>query len=236
MRLVHHCRRAPVTVFKGGHAVRGGPMGFSLIELLIVVAIIGILVAIAAPNYQDAIIRSKVAKFQGDAKAVETAIETYQTDFNSYPYSEVYPADSDCYVQGLAPTGAGTGYLPVVLTTPAGYIGKLPKDPFTNREDTGNCFPPKRTYLYSYDGQNANIFRMNFVSITYAYAKGERTVTNVRPTNAQWMVGSCGPDEHRDMGPQTGTYPHTDRPTYFDPTNGTISPGDLYYFGPGIGF
>lgn len=211
--------------------------GFTLVELLIVVAIIGILAAVAAPNYQDAVVRSKVAKFQGDAKAVETAIETYQTDYSSYPYSEAYPVGSSAYQQLLAPNAAGTGYLPSSLTTPAAYLGKLPKDPFPNKEDAGTVYPPKRTYLYSYDNQNAPMFGMNFVSVTYAYARGDTTIPNSKPTNAQWMVASCGPDEHRDMGAQTnGNYPHTLRPTYFDATNGTISPGDLYYFGPGIGF
>lgn len=211
--------------------------GFSLIELMIVLAIIGILVAIAMPNYQDALTRSKVAKVQGDSKALETAIETYQSDHNSYPFSEEYPAKSSCYQAYLEPGSVGKGYLPTVLTTPAAYIGKLPTDPFPNKEDVGDCYPEKRTYLYSYDGQNALKFRMAFVSVTYAYAKGEQTITSTRPTNAQWMVASCGPDAHRDMGaPTSGLYPHTDRPTYYDPTNGTISQGDLYYFGPGIGY
>ena len=211
--------------------------GFSLVELLIVIAIIGILVATGAPNYQDALVRSKVAEFQGDCKAIETAIETYQSDHSAYPYSEAYPVGSDSYMYMLAPSTPGTGYLPSCLTTPAAYIGKLPNDPFPNKEDAGSQYPSKRTYLYSNDQQNAELFRMNFVSITAAYAGGDRSVQGVRPTNAQWMVASCGPDAHRDMGYQTnGNYPHTDRPTYFDPTNGTITPGDLYYFGTGIGF
>ena len=58
--------------------------GFTLIELLIVVAIIGILAAIAVPNFMNAQIRAKVARTKGDLKAVATALETYRVDKNAY--------------------------------------------------------------------------------------------------------------------------------------------------------
>ena len=49
--------------------------GFTLIELMIVVAIIGILAAIAIPQYQDYISRSQVQRVVGEASSVRTAIE-----------------------------------------------------------------------------------------------------------------------------------------------------------------
>jgi len=55
--------------------------GFTLIELMIVVAIIGILAAIALPAYQDYTIRSKVTELLLSASSARTAItEKYQTD------------------------------------------------------------------------------------------------------------------------------------------------------------
>ena len=61
--------------------------GFTLIELLIVVAIIGIIAAIAIPNLLNAIDRSKQKKSMADMRALGTAIESYSVDVNFYPIS-----------------------------------------------------------------------------------------------------------------------------------------------------
>ncbi len=62
--------------------------GFSLIELLIVVAIIGIIAAIAIPNLLNAIQRAKQKRTMADMRSIGEAIETYQVDMNIYPQSD----------------------------------------------------------------------------------------------------------------------------------------------------
>jgi type IV pilus assembly protein PilA len=59
--------------------------GFTLIELLIVVAIIGILAAIAIPQFAAYRIRGYNAAAQSDIKNFKTAMESYYADSNSYP-------------------------------------------------------------------------------------------------------------------------------------------------------
>jgi type II secretion system protein G len=59
--------------------------GFTLIELLIVVAIIGIISAIAIPNLLNAIDRGKQKRSMADMRSIGTAVEAYAVDNNVFP-------------------------------------------------------------------------------------------------------------------------------------------------------
>ena len=59
--------------------------GFTLIELMVVIAIIIILAAIAIPNYLQMTIRAKKSRLQSDFATLATVLETFKTDWGKYP-------------------------------------------------------------------------------------------------------------------------------------------------------
>ncbi len=96
---------------------------FTLIELLIVVAIIGILAAIAVPNFLNAQVRAKISRAQSDMRNLGQAMEMYRLDQNTYPiwnqarvtgHDNAHPNEIRYYR----------------MTTPVSYIGSVPRDPF----------------------------------------------------------------------------------------------------------
>ncbi len=70
--------------------------GFTLIELLIVVAIIGIVAAIAIPNLMNAINRGRQKRTMADMRSIGTAVQAYGIDNGFYPSSTTYGTLRSC--------------------------------------------------------------------------------------------------------------------------------------------
>jgi len=174
---------------------------FTLIELLIVVAIIGILAAIAVPNFLNAQFRAKIAKAESELHTISTALETYKIDNN------IYPPWLD--VNGVAKNPVNRRLIP--LTTPIAYMPAVPQDPF----------------LYGPPGARINESQ-DAAYITYDYTDawsrmvfGKLTILPPQARCADYKVTSAGPDFTNSWG---------DTVTYMV-TNGLTSFGDIIKLG-----
>ena len=253
---------------------------FTLIELLIVVAIIAILAAIAVPNFLEAQTRAKVSRAMADMRSIATGVESFRIDTNKYPIGSddptKVPPEAVATVTQLAGgfdyytfstqnnewNGTtfshvgeviGGAYWPG-LTTPIAYFTTAPLDPFI----AGGAVT--FSYRESRDGNAGSQWILTSVGPDVDLKNNWRGAPSDKIEDApdNPFTGSVGaafdaiaaertPKEgrHGDIseraievdtdGYSLGDLEQALALISYDPTNGTVSDGDLWRLGPGSG-
>jgi len=96
--------------------------GFTLIEIMVVVIIIGLLAAFIVPQIMGRVDDARVAKAKQDIQSLETALTMYRLDNSKYPTSE----------QGLAALVTQPTDPSIKHWRPGGYLQRVSKDPWGN--------------------------------------------------------------------------------------------------------
>ena len=213
---------------------------FTLIELLIVVAIIAILAAIAVPNFLEAQTRSKISRAKADMRTIATGLETYAIDNNrtivGRTESGVSSSPDDPILAALIPDAVREDWKWSHLTSPVAYLTSIPLDPFLTQGMVRKGGANLERY-YQFEA---------FVPTKRA-GSGPKTwrprFRGLKDQGYDWVLHSWGPSRKysNDMtwndissvlagagGPDV--YPGG----YYDPTNGTVSSGWIIRTNRGI--
>jgi general secretion pathway protein G len=111
-----------------------GERGFTLIEIMVVVVIIGLLAAVIVPQVVDKVDEARVARAKQDIASLETALTMFRLDNSKYPTTD----------QGVTALVAQPTDTSIRHWRPGGYLKRVARDPWEN------------DYQYVYPGTHGN--------------------------------------------------------------------------------
>lgn len=206
----------------GGRPLRA----FTLIELLIVIAIILILIAIALPNFLEAQTRAKVTKAKAEMRTVTAALVAYQVDYREFPITR-HDHDQVMHMAGAM----RMPFVPYSLTTPVAFIQDVPLDVFKPKV----MMDHKHSFIYVNSGNTPDMqlreFKLRVDQHPVAAGSSpEFGLLSTGPDNeygSMQMLMAEGPPPRYMM-----MFSDSQSQAQYAPTNGTVSSGDIVFFGP----
>jgi type II secretion system protein G len=188
---------------------------FTLIEILVVVAIIAILALIVVPNYLEATVRARASRARADLRVVAGALEAYAVDRNAYP-----------------PNDGSLNVIPVELTTPVAYLSTNNLvDPFKPNQKVAmtplGAVSPWYTYMQIVTYEEAQIWeslgrKCPYEAIDYWPVQFNKGALE---KYGQWRLVCDGPDGCYDRA--SDPLPLRGSDILYDPSNGTGSFGNI---------
>jgi prepilin-type N-terminal cleavage/methylation domain-containing protein len=210
---------------------------FTLIELLIVIAIILILIAIALPNFLEAQIRAKVTNASAEMRSVKIALISYGNDRRFYP--------ADIMEQGVSIPGPSHSWTRSIqgwkqLSTPTAYMKTIPQDRFLNDPYWTPSKQAEMYYRYMAMGWRCGCAGVSIKKgkcIVPPNVRGVISFTTPfdpdRTYIGNFTILSDGPDRTWNFGEWLiHRLNFESKNLLYSPTNGTTSAGDLVVWGP----
>ena len=182
-------------------------------------AIIGILVVIALPRYNRAVIAAKVAEATANLHAGALALNRYQVDTGTLPPAYYYRDDKRCW------------QIPPELTTPNPYLNVPPPDPFDMLQSTSKR---KVSIKYIHPGRGFRNGRPTpdshpiYIWVDDPSNPDADVLLTDDSGRVKWALWSVGPDGTSEFHPGQPD-PHEPVPSrfWYDPTNGLKSAGNI---------
>lgn len=188
-----------------------GRSGFSLIELLIVVSILGVLAAAMMPRMMDYRTRARVIKVRAEMDDVGHALLSFSLTHGTYPQERTLD-----FVRRLVP-----------LTTPLAFMPCIPEDFYAT--ELPASFKATRSnpdWMKAYKINDKMVYPRTFEYLFHNRSDNWSAICS-RPNAAAWALKSVGPDK------MPVWFGNKLLVTY-DPSNGTTSYGDIIITGPGL--
>lgn len=209
--------------------------GFTLVELLIVIALIIIITAIAVPNLISANIKAKVKGIKSEMGSIAIALEDYRVDEGNYPiepdpskYDPDEIAKPKKALSSKNTIGLGKLVFPTKGASDPVYLYRIPGDPFNDGGEE------------EWDGKKG-AHNNHYCYFTGEWDADSKTRIDSSTKAEYWALVSYGPDKDQNIDSYTKAWNAADpnapnHDTYknlvYNPDNGITSSGDIVIIGP----